>query len=197
MNSKTALLAAVLAAAPFAASAGGVEYTYVEAGYVHLDVEDGNDDGFQLRGSVALAENVYLHGGYASIETDDFNVELEESQIGVGLRSDLGERADFIAELGYVRYDLSVDDVFGLSGSDHIDGGRLSVGLRGLLADRVEGWAKASYNDGGDFDGSFSALIGAQVRFNQTWGVFGEIESGELLEDIDTTKYMVGVRASF
>ena len=197
MNSKTALLAALLAAAPFAASAGGVEYTYVEAGYVHLDVEDGNDDGFQLRGSVAVAENVYLHGGYASIETDDFNVELEESQLGVGLRSDLGERADFIAELGYVRYDLSVDDVLGVSGSDYIDGGRVSVGLRGLLADRVEGWAKASYNDGGDFDGSFSALVGAQVRFNRTWGVFGEIECGELLEDVDTTKYMVGVRASF
>ncbi len=197
MSSKSALLAALLAAAPFAASAGGVDYTYVEAGYAHLDLEDETSDGFQLRGSVAAAENVYLHGGYASIEADDFNVELEESQLGVGLRSDLGERADFIAELGYVRYDLSVDDVLGFSGSDHVDGGRVSVGLRGLLADRVEGWAKASYNDGGDFDGSFSALVGAQVRFNRTWGVFGEIESGELLEDVDTTKYMVGVRASF
>ena len=197
MNSKSALLAAVLAAAPFAASADGVDYTYVEAGYAHLDLEDETGDGFQLRGSVAVAKNVYLHGGYASIEADDFNVEIEESQLGVGLRSDLGERADFIAELGYVRYDLSVDDVLGVSGSDYIDGGRVSVGLRGLLADRVEGWAKASYNDGGDFDGSFSALVGAQVKFNRSWGVFGEIESGELLEDVDTTKYMVGLRASF
>lgn len=197
MNKQIAL-AAMLAAASFGASAGGVDYTYVEAGYARMDVESEEAaDGFQLRASAAVAEHVYLHGGYASVEADDFDIELEESQVGVGLRSDLGERADFIAELGYVRYDLEVTNVLGVSGSDSIDGGRLSIGLRGLLADRVEGWAKASYNDGGDFDGSFSALIGAQVKFNQNWGVFVEAESGELLEDVDTTKYLVGVRASF
>lgn len=197
MNKQIAL-AIALAATSFGAAAGGVDYTYVEGGYTRMDIESEEAaDGFQLRASAAVAEHVYLHGGYARVEADDYDIELDESQLGVGLRSDLGERADFIAELGYVRYGFEVSDVLGVSGSESIDGGRLSVGVRGLLADRVEGWAKASYNDGGDFDGSFSGLIGVQVKFNPTWGVFVEAESGELLEDVDTTKYLVGVRASF
>ena len=195
MNKQLAL-ALVLATAPLAATAGELSYSHVEAGYAHLDLEGEEADGFQLRGSVAVAEHVYLFGGYGKVEGKDYDVELEESQAGVGLRSPTGERADFIFELGQVRHAVEVDGALG-SASETINGGRLSVGLRGLLADRLEGWIKTSYNDGGDFDGSFSAVLGAHFSFNPTWGLIAEVESGELVEDADTVKGLLGVRASF
>lgn len=76
--------------------------------------------------------------------------------------------------------------------NEHGDGARLGVGVRGLLSDNFEGWAKAQYADGGDFDGDFSGVLGAQVKFNQTWGLVGEVE---VAEDINT--FSLGLRASF
>ena len=60
------------------------------------------------------------------------------------------------------------------------------------LADGIEGYVKANYTDGGDFSGDFSGTLGAQVKFNPTWGVTGEAEFGG-----DADIYMLGVRASF
>ena len=193
---KQLTLALALAIAPFAASAGELNYTYVEGGYANVEI-DGEDlgagdidfDGFQLRGSAAVAESVYLFGGYGSVTNDDFGTDIDfsEIQLGAGFRHGLSERADFIAELGYVRQELEA-----MGDSIDAKGGRLSVGFRGLMTDRFEGLVKASYNDGGDFDGDFSFTAGAQFKFNPTWGLVGEVEAGE-----DVTKYLVGVRASF
>jgi hypothetical protein len=51
---------------------------------------------------------------------------------------------------------------------------------------------KANYVDGSDYDGEFSGTLGAQFIINETWGIVGEIEAGDL-----TTRYMLGARASF
>ncbi|SJZ99326.1 hypothetical protein [Novilysobacter spongiicola] len=190
---KSLAAALLLAIAPFAANADGIAYNYVEAGYAHVDLEGETGDGFQLRGSAAVSQSLYLFGGYSSVEGDDFDVELEEGQFGLGVHTPVGERADFIAEIGYLRHDIEIGGL----GSATLDGGRVSAGFRGMAGDNLEGWVKASYNDGGDLDGSLSGLVGVQFKFNPTWGIFAEIESGELVEDADTTKYMVGVRASF
>ena len=40
-------------------------------------------------------------------------------------------------------------------------------------------------------------MIGAQYKFNPTWGLTAEIEHGELVSSNEDTRYMVGVRASF
>ncbi|HJW46215.1 MAG TPA: porin [Lysobacter sp.] len=191
---KQIALALALAIAPFAASAGELSYSYIEGGYagVSLDGDGSGDadfDGFQLRGSVLVAESIYLFAGYGSVTNDDFGTDIDfnEQQVGAGYRYGLSERADFIAELGYVNQE--VEFAFG---SVDASGGRVSAGFRGLFSDHFEGLVKASYTDGGDFDGEFSVTAGAQVKFNPTWGVVGEIEAGE-----DVTKYLIGVRASF
>lgn len=182
-------LALALAVAPFAASAGELNYTYVEGAFARVDIDDLDDgDGYQLRGSAAIAENVYLYGGYGSVDANNYDADFSETQLGVGYRHALSERADFIAELGYIGQEL---DITGL-GSASADGGRVSAGFRGLMADNFEAWVKGGYTDGGDFDGDFSGTVGAQLTFNRTWGLVGEIEAGQ-----DITKYMVGVRASF
>lgn len=188
------LLVLALAASPIAASATELSYSYVEGGYarVTLDGIDGDldFDGYQLRGSAAVAENIYLFGGYGSATNDDFNgvdLDFNELQVGVGYRHGLSERADFIAELGYVNQELEFEGE-----SFDVDAGRLSAGFRGLLTDNFEGVIKASYTDGNQNDGDFSVTAGAQFKFNPTWGVIGEVEAAE-----DATKYLVGVRASF
>ena len=190
---KSLVLAALLAAAPFAATAGELSYNYVELGYANVDVDvEGTDidfDGFQLRGSAAVAENIYLFGGYGSVTNDEFgaDIDFDELQLGVGFRHALSPRADFIGELGYIAQEVSTQGF-----SEDSNGARLSGGFRGLLADNFEGLVKASYTDGGEFDGDFSFTAGAQFKFTQTWGVVGELEAGD-----DVTKYLVGVRASF
>lgn len=190
---KSLVLAALLAAAPFAATAGELSYNYLEVGYANVDIDselgDIDFDGFQLRGSAAVAENIYLFGGYGSVTNDEFgaDIDFDEVQLGVGFRHALSPRADFIGELGYIKQEISAPGV-----SEDANGGRLSAGFRGLLADNFEGLVKASYTDGGEFDGDFSFTAGAQFKFTQTWGLVGEIEAGD-----DVTKYLVGVRASF
>jgi hypothetical protein len=52
--------------------------------------------------------------------------------------------------------------------------------------------SKGHYTDGDFYDGSFSASIGGQFKFNPTWGVVGEIEAGD-----DLSTFMIGARASF
>lgn len=59
----TLILAALLAAAPFAASAEGLSYSYVEGGWnrTEINVNDDSDDidGGYIRGSWKIAEPVY------------------------------------------------------------------------------------------------------------------------------------------
>lgn len=189
---KKLLLAALLAAAPFAAAAGDLSYTYVEGGLSRLDIntsaylgEDVEFDGAYLRGSVAFSDSFYGFGGISRGRNDDYGMDIDatETQLGVGYALGMTDRADFIAELGYINRDLE-----GIEG----DGARASVGLRGLLGERAEGWVKAGYTDGGDFDGDFIGQLGLLVKFNPTWGAVGEIESEDGVK-----RFSIGVRASF
>lgn len=169
-------------AAPLAASAADVSYTYVEGGYSNID---GDADGAYVRGSVNFGDSgFYGLGSYSYLETDVGNISLRPAELGVGYHYGLSQGVDLIGEAAYVRVDTDFGD---------IDGYRGSVGVRGNLASKVEGLAKVNYTDGDDFDGDFSGTLGAQYKFNNTWGLTGEVEFGR----DSTTAYLVGVRASF
>jgi hypothetical protein len=191
------LLAAamLLALTPFAASARDSlgSFTYVEAGVQRLSVDAGADtldfDGAGIRTSIELSDNFYVYGGYAWARNDDlaFDIDARDMQIGLGYRHTVFDNTDLTAELGFQHTELDAD-LF----RDNLDGGRLSVGLRGALANNFEGWVKASYVDGSDYDGEFSGTLGAQLIINETWGIVGEVEAGDL-----ASRYSLGVRASF
>jgi len=193
---KRSIFALALAAAlPLSAQAATeLKYNFVELDYGRTTVDDNNVDvdfdGFGVKGSVKVAEPVSLLGSYQewSDETLAVDVDLNQYQVGVGFRHAISDRADFIGELSYLNQDIEV----GNFGSDSVDGGKISGGVRGLLADNFEGYVKANYIDGGDFDGDFTGTLGAQVMFNETWGLTGEAELGS-----DVTTYMIGLRASF
>ncbi|GHA81696.1 outer membrane beta-barrel protein [Cognatilysobacter bugurensis] len=198
-------IALVLALAlPFAASSAELSYTYVEGGYnkVHVDDEDLIDqeaDGVFVRGSVALGGSVYLLGG-ASRASQDFriapevrvDIDVNTTELGLGYHQSMSERVDFLAELAYLRQDVDVG--VGTFGRDELSvtGGRASLGVRGMMGDSVEGVLKVGYLDGGDYEGEFTGTAGLQYRFTPTWGVTGEIEFID-----NTSRYLVGVRASF
>lgn len=190
--------ALLLASLPFAASARDSlgSFTYVEAGVqrVSVDLDSLGDDsldfdGVGIRTSIELGDNLYIYGGYAWSRNDDFAVDIDARQAnaGIGYRHTVFDNADLTAELGFQHTELAAD-----SFEENIDGARLSVGLRGALGNSFEGWVKANYVDGSDYDGEFSGTLGAQFVINETWGIVGEVEAGDV-----TSQYMLGVRASF
>jgi Outer membrane protein beta-barrel domain len=195
------LLAAalLLACTPFAASARDSlgSFTYVEGGYQRLSVDLGTPgtnsldfDGLGIRTSIELSDNLYLYGGYAWSRNNDFasNINARQAHAGLGYRYTVFDNADLTADLGFQHTEL---DAAG-PGKNNLDAARLSVGLRGALGNNFEGWVKANYIDGSDYQGEFSGTLGAQFIINETWGVVGEVEAGDV-----TSQYMLGVRASF
>lgn len=206
---KTTVLALALLAAPFAASAAPLSYTYVEGGYnkVHVDEDAlGNPeaDGAYLRGSYDIARGVYALGSIGRVSDSAdlgggfrLDTDLTESQLGLGYHQAMGDRADFIAELAWVREDIKAEVPGVDSESAMGTGGRVAVGVRGSFSDNVEGLLKVNYYDGNDFDGTWTGTVGAQFKFNPTWGITAEIEHGDLIDDAATTRYQIGVRASF
>lgn len=190
--------ALLLASLPFAASARDSlgSFTYVEAGIERIRVDydvPGLDpldfDGATVRGSIELTDSFYLYGGFAWARNDDFAVDIDarQAQGGIGYRHGLFDNTDLTAELGFQHIELDTDGA-----EDNLDAARLSVGLRGAFTDHLEGWVKANYVDGSDYDGEFSATLGGQAIINETWGIVFEYEAGDL-----SSQAMLGVRASF
>lgn len=168
-------LAAIL---PFSAQAAELSYSYVEADYVNLD---SNVDGWGLRGSVAFNENFYGLAGYTNI--DAFGINVDGYEVGLGYHYGISDKTDLIGELAYQNAS---------GGGANADGYRASFGVRGQLSDKFEGILKANYIDGSNFNGNFSGTVGAQVKFNDTWGVTGEVEFAN-----SDTAYLLGLRARF
>ena len=178
---KRSLIALALAAVlPFSAQASDLSYSYIEGNYADYD-NDAN--GFGVRGSIEFGDsNFYGFGGYQWLETDIGSLDFDVSEFGLGYAHGVSDNADLIAELAYANLDTDFGDA---------DGYRASVGLRGELADNFEGLVKANYRDYDGGSDDFSGTLGAQFKFNPTWGLTGEVEFA------DETSYLVGVRASF
>jgi len=214
------VLAAMLAAAPFAASAAGsgLSYTYVEGGYTQAKINENFDDfgdvdasGGYLKGSFEFSPSFYLFGTYAKASDDETIKPFEDVELKVTLEDDLtqaeggvgyhmawGEGVDFIAEVAYVSVERDIKVTARLDGESDSDsatidqsGGRAALGVRGGN-ERAEGWFKVGYLGGSDFDGNFIGTLGGQYKFNPTWGLVGEVE---VIDDV--TRYTAGVRASF
>lgn len=205
---KTLILAALLAATPFAAQAAdGLSYTFVEGGYTHAEMDLGDGfgnpkaDGGYLRGSYALTDATYVFGGYSRVSDSaseaglKVEADLDQYELGLGWHMPMTDRVDFTAEAAYVRVDLKAKASYmgvSASDSDAMNAGRVTLGLRGTPSARTEAWAKAGAMDGSDMDSEFVGNLGGQFKFNPTWGLVGDINWIG-----DVTQYSVGVRARF
>lgn len=209
---KILIVAALLAAAPFSASADALSYTYVEGGWTQLQLDNGGGskprlDGGYIRGSVAIAEQVHVFGGYTAVtKTYNHNYydiavrikqKVQSPELGIGYHMPWTDRVDFTADAAWVRLDeefkMSFDGRQVDRLKDHTNVGRVTMGIRGKPSRMTEAWAKAGYMDGGnEFKGTWVGTVGGQINFTKTWGLVGEISGYR-----DVTQYSAGVRASF
>ena len=182
---KRSLLAlTLLAALPFAASAAeGVSYNFVQGGYSATN-GDGDADGFGIDGSVAVHPNFHLFGGYSNQEIDDTNIDFDQWKFGVGYNYEIAPKADLITRIAYEKFDAG-------SGFE-LDGYSAEVGVRGALSNKCEGYAMAGYEDYEQLDGDFYGRVGALVKFNETWGVNGDVKFAD-----GDTQWFVGPRVTW
>lgn len=205
---KTLILAALLAATPFAASADELSYTYVEGGLTQVRVDDDflNDphaNGGYVRGSFAIAEQVNVFGGYSQASKSQraygtrVKYEVGQPELGIGYHMNMSDRVDFTADIAVLRLNVEAK-IYGTPGytgetiKDHTTAGRATLGVRGKPSARTEAWLKAGVIDGSDIDSEFVGVLGGQVKFNKTWGLVAEVQ---MMQDV--TQYSTGVRASF
>lgn len=184
---KRSLLAlSLLAALPFAATAAeGVSYNYVQGGYVATNGDGNADaDGFGIDGSVAVHPNFHLFGGYNQQEIDDTNIDVDQWKLGVGYNYEIAPKADLVTRIAYEKYDAG-------SGFD-FDGYSAEAGVRAALGTHVDGYALAGYEDYEDIDGDFYARLGANVKFNENWGLNGDVKFAD-----GDAQWFVGPRFSW
>ena len=109
-----------------------ISYTYVDAGYVYLDVDDvdGFDvdgNGWGVTGSAAIHPNVYLFAGYSDVGVD-FDIDVTTWDAGVGLNFTVADKTSLFATVAYA-------DGKAESGSISVDdnGYALGAGIRYML----------------------------------------------------------------
>ncbi|MEG3193165.1 outer membrane beta-barrel protein [Lysobacter sp. D1-1-M9] len=183
-----------LALSATATAAEGVSYTYLEGGYAGTSTDGGDADGLAINGSGAIAPNFHLFGGYSNQELDNSNIDFDQWRVGLGYNHEVNPRVDLLSRVAYEKFDAGRDFL----GNDlSADGWSVEAGVRSALAPNFEGYALAGFEDGealggGDRDGDFYGRLGAQVKFNQAWGLAGDVKfvSGD-------TQFFVGPRISW
>ncbi len=181
----------LVAAAP--AIAGDLSYNYIEAGFQRIEFDDvaGVDvdgDGFGIGGSFELNDDWFIRAGYSTADLD-FGIDLDQTILGIGYRADISPATDVFATVSYVRADVSATGF----GSFDDDGFGISVGVRGMLTDKVELSGSIGYIDldeGGDgtsvsagglynFTDMFAAGVGIEVDEDvTTFGILGRLYFG-------------------
>jgi len=193
---RTLLAVLAVAVIPFAAQAGDLSYTYLQAGYdaAHNDKSGRDSHGWTGEGSFAIGEHFQVMGGYSDNSRDLPNNESRTAnswRLGGGFHTPVSGNTDFVANVA--NHQASVDglsrDIKGYSGE---------LGVRSAMAPHVEGWAMAGYthahdpNGVGRSDGEVFGKLGGQYKFNKNWGLVAE---GRLAQN--DRIIFIGPRVSF
>ncbi|GAB3731911.1 hypothetical protein GCM10028794_08490 [Silanimonas algicola] len=193
MNRATlpALLGLAILAAPATQAADtALSYTYVEAHYNNLDIDvvddlDLSGNGGGVNGSLAFGgSDFYGFAGYETVSGDLADVDFDLARVtgGVGYALPIDERLHALGEVAYVDYRGEASRG-GESDDANVDGYRVSVGLRGLMADNIEGYAKVGYTLVEDadytlFEGAVADL-GVRWHIDRAWSAGLSTELGD------------------
>jgi Ax21 family sulfation-dependent quorum factor len=184
---RTLIALALTAMLPFAAQANELSYSFIEGGYTRTDLDVFSDsDGLRIGGSAALGSSFHVFGSYAreGLRLEGVKLDFDLWNVGFGYHYAISPRAHLVSELAYRKLDLG-------QGFD-ADGMSIEVGVRGLMGDRVEGWAMLGYFDGKDVSSETYARLGGQVRFNRNWGLMVEATVTD-----GNNNYFIGPRFTF
>lgn len=177
---KIGLILACLVA-PMAASAHDFDYTFAEGGYVNAD---GRAEGPFLRGSYEWGDSgAYAFGQYTDLNADLFNLDIRQSELGLGYAHSVHERVDVLVEFAYQQTDTALVD---------LDGYRISLGARIHLIEGLDGLVRVNHFDGGDYVSDESVTAGLEFKVTDDWSVVGESEFND-----EARVYQLGARYSF
>ena len=182
------LISLLALAAP--ALADGLNYNYLEAGYVEFDLDDDiidvDGDGFGIGGSFEVGQSMFVTAGYSTADFD-FGIDLDQLSIGLGVFSPIGDDVDFVGTISYVSVEASA---FGLSEDD--DGFEASLGIRAMVSDAVELAGGINYIDLSDSGDDTSFEGAAWFYLNDQFAIGLQAEFGD-----DITTYGIGGRLFF
>lgn len=192
----SAVLGLALVAPAAHAADATLSYTYVEAHYNNLDIDvvddlDLSGNGGGINGSLAFGDsNVYGFAGYDTVsgELSDVDFDLDRLSAGLGYALPIDERLHALGEVAYVDYRGEASRG-GESDDANVDGYRVSVGLRGLMADNIEGHAKVGYTLVEDSD--YTLFEGAVADLGVRWHIDNAWSAGlstELGDGINSVK---------
>jgi hypothetical protein len=182
------LVAATLACCPLlAADAEGIDYTYVDLGYVTTDLDSaGKDlDGFLLRGSLEVADDWFLYARYIdeSVSSRGVDLDLQQYSIGGGYAWSFAGNMDLYGKLGYTKAEVDVEN-FGFGDGDlDEDGYELGFGIRARPVELLELEGAIHYVDFSDSGDDTS--LGVAARWFVTDAIALGVE-GEFADDADT-----------
>jgi hypothetical protein len=184
---KVVLGGILLAAAPLAALAEDMSYSFVDLAYVETEIDDVGPtlDGYALRGSVGFATSWFAFGEYADQSVS--GVDVTSITVGAGGHYGLAENLDLVGRLGWTQVEIDTGP-FDLDD----DGYLVDLGLRGRVGDAVELEGGARYTDFSDGGDATSLFLGGRFHFNETWALGAEYQDGD-----DSSTILAYVRANF
>ena len=140
----SALILGVLAIPGVAIAEDGPSWSFVEAGFnsVNLDELDDNGDGYFV-GVTFGGEHWHVFGRFIDNTTDESDLDITRWYAGGGWHGLLGEKADLLAEAAYLKADYDIVDDSGY----FVRGG---VRWRPFELFEVGGFAR--WEDTGDLD---------------------------------------------
>lgn len=181
-----------LLAAP--ALAGDLSYNFVEVGYQKVDLDEDplpgvsvDGDGFGIGGAFEVGESWFITAGYSRVEFD-FGIDFDQLGIGAGYHVDVSQNADFFATLSFVRVEASAS---GFESADE-DGFGATIGIRGMVGEKVELSGAIGYVDLGDGGDGTSFGVAGLYNFTNAFALGLNIET-----DDDFTSYGIGARFYF
>jgi len=188
-NLARAIACALLIAGASHAAAQELNYSYLEGGVSLINLDEGGfsetEVGFNIRGSLEIANGFYLQGAWDrwDIDVGPADIQTDLFRVGAGYHWALQDSTDLFVEGSYARFEVG-------SGDD--DGFRADIGLRHGFNDRMEGRFYGGYQgDGSDGD----VLVGADVLFKFTEQL--GISVGAETFEFDANVFRGNLRVSF
>jgi len=187
------------------AFAQGPRYSYVEAGWQNIELEDdgtfGDDlegDGLAIAASFAVADMVHIFASYGDSDLDvnvfgfDVNVGYNTLAAGAGMNFDVSETVDIVGQLAYVDAEVDVSVPGFGSASEDESGYGLAVGVRGMVTEEFELNAWINYVDLGDDASDTTFSFGGVYNFTPVFALQAGFAFGD-----DVNSIGVGARLSF
>ena len=190
---KRSLVVFSLMAMSSLAFAEGFSYTYLQASYgtVDLDNTSVDGDGFGVDFSYGITDNLHAVANY---QTADFDLGFDGNRwsLGIGVHTPINENFDVVAAVSYVDEKFEVP----LAPDLNDDGFALDVGIRANVMSKIEVNAGITYVDLSSQGDSVAFGGGALYNFTDMFSAGLSAKWGEML-GVDTATYTLIGRINF